>query len=643
MAAPKTVLTYPLNGSNKDFTIPFEYLARKFVVVTLIGTTRRTLVLNSEYRFSTKTGITTTAAWGPAQGYDSIELRRVTSATERLVDFSDGSILRAYDLNTSQIQSLHIAEEARDLTADTISVNNEGNLDARARRIVNLGDAVGDGDAVNLRMQKAWAGSALNQAQASAQSAAQSYQHALSSQTYKDQAGASAAAAAQSDVQATSQRNEAARQAGLAAASAGAAKNSETSAYQWAATPEDQQVNPGLYSSLHYSRKSAASAQASGQYSVNSANSASAAAGSVTAAQAQADRAKVEADKLGNMNALGGALDNVNGVNVTWKGNLYSNPGAGNSTGFYVRNDVEANFGFTKADGTDTIRLVRTGDRGVQLYDDALGSRVTFGPQSSRFPKQLTVDGLLSNPGGFSGAGGTFSGQLSVNSLISASQVVGVTQMIVKAPAGDPNSNAHVWWRHANDTERALIYADSGNSMHLRTANGNGGGEGLTINGANFPTAYGLNVSHRPDYQTTFFKSGVGANASLYGNCQLQLQAADGGVPALGFHSAGRYAAALWLNTDNNFYIMKNNGVNELIVSNATLMGQIAGNMTAEAPGSLAFLYYAGTTVGPGAAIGGGSLKWSSNGSVLNQTVAGSWRCLGYGNNGAATLWVRYA
>jgi len=162
MAAPKTVLTYPLNGASKDFAIPFEYLARKFVVVTLIGTTRRVLVLNSEYRFTTKKQITTTAAWGPAQGFDNIEIRRVTSATERLVDFSDGSILRAYDLNTAQVQSLHIAEEARDLTADTIGVNNDGDLDARGRRIVHLADGVEPGDAVTLRQEQAWSLSALN-------------------------------------------------------------------------------------------------------------------------------------------------------------------------------------------------------------------------------------------------------------------------------------------------------------------------------------------------------------------------------------------------------------------------------------------------------------------------------------------------
>ena len=144
----KTVLTYPLDGSNRDFNIPFEYLARKFVVVTLIGVDRKVLTLNTDYRFATRTTISLTKAWGPADGYTTIELRRVTSTTDRLVDFTDGSILRAYDLNVAQIQTMHVAEEARDLTADTIGVNNDGHLDARGRRIVNLANAVDDRDAV---------------------------------------------------------------------------------------------------------------------------------------------------------------------------------------------------------------------------------------------------------------------------------------------------------------------------------------------------------------------------------------------------------------------------------------------------------------------------------------------------------------
>lgn len=158
----KTVMTYDLDGTITDFNIPFEYLARKFVVVTLIGADRKVLVLNTDYRFVTKTTISTTKAWGPADGYQQIEVRRYTSATERLVDFTDGSILRAYDLNISQVQTLHVAEEARDLTADTIGVNNDGDLDARGRKIVNVADATEAGDAVSFGQMQRFDESAYN-------------------------------------------------------------------------------------------------------------------------------------------------------------------------------------------------------------------------------------------------------------------------------------------------------------------------------------------------------------------------------------------------------------------------------------------------------------------------------------------------
>ena len=157
-----TIYTYPLNGTQRDFNIPFEYLARRFVVLTLIGTDRRELELTADFRFVTQTVVSTNVAWGPADGYERLEIRRSTSATDRLVDFADGSILRASELNISQIQTLHVAEEARNMVADTISTNNDGDLDARGRRLVNLADAIDPGDAVTLRQEMAWSAGALN-------------------------------------------------------------------------------------------------------------------------------------------------------------------------------------------------------------------------------------------------------------------------------------------------------------------------------------------------------------------------------------------------------------------------------------------------------------------------------------------------
>ncbi|ASD52219.1 tail fiber protein [Pseudomonas phage PspYZU08] len=186
--APKTVYTYPLDGSNRTFAINFEYLTRKFVQITLIGQDRKLLVLNQDYRFVTRTSIQTTIAWGPAQGYETIEIRRFTSATDRLVDFSDGSILRAYDLNISSVQALHIAEEARDLSADTIAVNNDGDLDARGRRIVNLADATDPSHAVTLRQEQEWAASTLSNRNAAESSANASAQSASGSSAARDRA-----------------------------------------------------------------------------------------------------------------------------------------------------------------------------------------------------------------------------------------------------------------------------------------------------------------------------------------------------------------------------------------------------------------------------------------------------------------------
>lgn len=149
-----TIANYQGNGSTTDFNVPFDYLAKKFVKVTVdsreklggdYGDTTK------DYFFVDKTTIRFNTA--PASGTEII-IRRYTSATDRIVSFKDASVLKAKDLDVSTVQTIHIAEEGRDVINDALIVDKEGNWDARGHRIVNVGGPIGDTDAVNFKFYK---------------------------------------------------------------------------------------------------------------------------------------------------------------------------------------------------------------------------------------------------------------------------------------------------------------------------------------------------------------------------------------------------------------------------------------------------------------------------------------------------------
>ena len=144
-----TIIIYEGDGTKTDFTVPFDYLKKSFVTVRLGSGTTLTGGdygdTGSDYYFLDKTTIRLKVA--PASG-ESLTIRRYTSATERVVTFKDASILKATDLDTSQVQAFHIAEEGRDILEDSLSINREGNWDAKNKRIVNLADPVNPQDAM---------------------------------------------------------------------------------------------------------------------------------------------------------------------------------------------------------------------------------------------------------------------------------------------------------------------------------------------------------------------------------------------------------------------------------------------------------------------------------------------------------------
>lgn len=150
-----TIIIYAGDGTRTDFTVPFDYLKKSFVTVRLGTGTPLTGGdygdTGSDYYFLDKTTIRLKVA--PASG-ESLTIRRYTSATERVVTFKDASILKATDLDTSQVQAFHIAEEGRDILEDSLSVNREGNWDAKGKRIINVGTPEADSDAMTYGVYK---------------------------------------------------------------------------------------------------------------------------------------------------------------------------------------------------------------------------------------------------------------------------------------------------------------------------------------------------------------------------------------------------------------------------------------------------------------------------------------------------------
>lgn len=270
MATPSTVATWTLNGSATEFDVPFDYLSRTFVKVTLIGATSTVLTLGTDYQFITPTRIRTFAAYGPPT-YNLIEIRRETSTTDRLVEFHDASILTASDMNTADLQVLHVAEEARNAATETIGVNNDGELDARGRRIVNLAtprpgtnDALSmsfyQGDVNGVFQAKVAAEAARDAAKASQTAAASS---ATAANTSKNQAASSATAASGSASASASSAADAAASAVSAGSSKTDSAASAVLSQKWAVNPEDVQVtSTGLFSSYHWAMKSKAWSEA---------------------------------------------------------------------------------------------------------------------------------------------------------------------------------------------------------------------------------------------------------------------------------------------------------------------------------------------------------------------------------------------
>ena len=160
---PFSYKNYTGDGATDTFTIPFDYTAESEISVTVDG------VAESGLTFPSSTSVQLTSA--PASS-TLVQVRRTTDLAAREVDFASGSVLTEEDLDNSNIQVFHAAQEAVDKANDSITLDSDDEWEADSKIIKNVGTPTSNADAATKAYVDAVAGSASAAATSAAAAAA---------------------------------------------------------------------------------------------------------------------------------------------------------------------------------------------------------------------------------------------------------------------------------------------------------------------------------------------------------------------------------------------------------------------------------------------------------------------------------------
>ena len=135
-----TSITYTANGSQTNFSVPFDYLRPSFVHVAIDDAE-----VSEGFTISNRM-----VMFDSAPSKDSIVHIYRNTPTTRLVSWADASILKAKDMTISEVQQLHILEEASDWSKTNSIVLDEesGAWQGRKCRMSNIADPVDAQDVV---------------------------------------------------------------------------------------------------------------------------------------------------------------------------------------------------------------------------------------------------------------------------------------------------------------------------------------------------------------------------------------------------------------------------------------------------------------------------------------------------------------